>query len=254
MLLVSVSLGLQLLITKKSFKIPKQLFWQMAAIGTLLMIHWLFFYGAIKYSNVSITLSCFSTTSLFTALIEPVVTRKKFSVSEIAFSLLGIVGVGFIFFDGLNYALGIFLALMAAFVGSFFNIFNKSVVEKLSPDVVSFYEMATGFIALTIAMPLYIFLLSPQQFMPSFSDWSLLIFLALVCTHITLILSLAALKHLSAFTLNLAINLEPVYGIALAFVFYGENKLLNTGFYIGSVIIMLSVIAHAIWQQKFASK
>ncbi len=254
MLLVTISLGLQMLLTGKSFRVPKKLFWIMAGIGILLMIHWLFFYGAIKYSNVSITLSCFSTTSLFTALLEPAITKKKFSVSEIAFSLLGIVGIGFIFFDGLEYALGIFLALMAAFVGSFFNIFNKNVVNELSPDVVSFYEMLTGFVALTIAMPLYIFIFNTEQLFPSINDWGLLVVLALICTHITLILSLAALKYLSAFTLNLAINLEPVYGIALAFIFFGENKLLNLGFYIGTAIILLSVIAHAAWQKKYESK
>ncbi len=250
MLLVSASLGLQLLLTGKSFKVPRKLFWIMAGVGTLLMIHWLFFYGAIKYSNVSITLSCFSTTSLFTALLEPLLTRKKFNPAELLFSLLGILGIGFIFFDGLEYALGIFLALMAAFVGSFFNIFNKNVVNELPPDVVSFYEMFTGFVVLTLALPLYIFIFSPAQIMPSPSDWGLLAFLALICTHITLILSLAALKHLSAFTLNLAINLEPVYGIALAFLFFGENKLLNSGFYIGSGIILLSVLLHALWQQR----
>jgi drug/metabolite transporter (DMT)-like permease len=254
MLLVTISLGLQMLLTGKSFRVPKKLFVVMTGIGVLLTIHWLFFYGAIKYSNVSITLSCFSTTSLFTALIEPALTKKKFSVSEIAFSLLGIVGIGFIFFDGLEYALGIFLALMAAFVGSFFNIFNKNVVNELSPDVVSFYEMLTGFIALTIAMPLYIFIFKTTQLLPSVNDWGLLVFLALICTHITLILSLAALKHLSAFTLNLAINLEPVYGIALAFLFFGESKLLKPGFYIGTGVILLSVIAHAVWQKKFESK
>lgn len=254
MLLVTISLGLQMLLTGKSFRVPKRLFWIMTGIGILLMVHWLFFYGAIKYSNVSITLSCFSTTSLFTALLEPTITKKKFSISEIAFSLLGIVGIGFIFFDGLEYALGIFLALMAAFVGSFFNIFNKNVVNELSPDVVSFYEMLTGFIALTIAMPLYIYIFNTKQILPSVDDWGLLVFLALICTHITLILSLAALKHLSAFTLNLAINLEPVYGIALAFLFFGENKLLKPGFYIGTGIILLSVIAHAVWQRKFEVK
>lgn len=254
MLLVTISLGLQMLLLGKSFYVPRKLFWTMAGIGVLLMIHWLFFYGAIKYSNVSITLSCFSTTSLFTALLEPLITKKKFSVSEIAFSLLGIVGIGFIFFDGIEYALGIFLALMAAFVGSFFNIFNKNVVNELSPDVVSFYEMLTGFVALTFAMPLYLYIFKTEQLFPSVSDWGLLVVLALLCTHITLILSLAALKHLSAFTLNLAINLEPVYGIALAFIFFGENKLLQPGFYIGTAIILFSVIAHALWQNRFTSK
>lgn len=245
MLLVSVSLALQIVVLKKSFRVAPKQFWQMAGIGTLLMIHWLFFYGAIKYSNVSVTLSCFSTTSLFTALLEPAFTKKKFNITEMGFSLLGIIGIGFIFFDGSDYALGIFLAIMAAFVGSFFNIFNKNVVKDLAPDIVSFYEMITGFLSLTLLLPLYFYFFPEVSFFPSSTDWVLIVILALVCTHITLILSLAALKHLSAFTLNLAINLEPVYGIALAFLFFGENKLLGSGFYVGSTIVLFSVLLHA---------
>lgn len=250
MLIVSVSLGLQMLLFKNGFKVSPQQFWRMAGVGTLLMVHWLFFYGAIKYSNVSITLSCFSTTSLFTALMEPFLTKKKLNVAEIGFSLMGIVGIGFIFFDGSDYALGIFLAVMAAFVGSFFNIFNKLIVHELPPDVVSFYEMSTGFAVLTMLLPVYLYFFPATQFFPSTSDWMLLAILALVCTHITLILSLAALKDLSAFTLNLAINLEPVYGIALAFLFFGENKLLGINFYIGSAIVLLSVLIHSLHISK----
>lgn len=251
MLLVSISLGLQVgLLRGRGFSVTRRQFGQMAAVGVLLMVHWLFFYGAIKYANVSIALSCFSTTSLFTALLEPLVTKKKFSASEVSFSLLGIVGIAFIFYDGSDYVLGIFLAVMAAFVGAFYNILNKDIVHELPPDVVSFYEMSTGFIALTVLLPVYVFFFPSAAFLPSSSDWLLLAVLVLVCTHITLILSLAALKELSAFTLNLAINLEPIYGIALAFVFFGEHQLLGSGFYIGSAIVLMSVVLHALYISK----
>jgi drug/metabolite transporter (DMT)-like permease len=244
MLLVCVSLGAQMWWWRKSLKISGKQLLQMASVGTLLMIHWLFFYGAIKYSNVSVTLSCFSTTSLFTALLEPLLTKKKFSISEIGFSLLGMVGIGFIFFDGSHFALGIFLAVTAAFLGSFFNILNKNIVKELSPDLVSFYEMTSGFVVLTLFLPLYLFLFPNTPFFPTASDWFLLMVLAFLCTHIALILSLAALKELSAFTLNLAVNLEPVYGIILAFIFFNENRFLGINFYIGSAIVLLSVLLH----------
>ncbi|HRN93085.1 MAG TPA: DMT family transporter [Chitinophagales bacterium] len=251
LLLVSISLGLQILLLKRSFKVTKTQFYKMTAVGVLLMVHWLFFYGAIKYSNVSITLSCFSTTSLFTALIEPIFGYKKLRVSEILFSLLGIVGIVFIFYDGSDYILGIALALMAAFVGSFFNIFNKEIVLELPPDIVSFYEMLTGFVGLTILLPIYLHFFPDSVLLPSTNDWALLAILAFVCTHVALTLSLAALKYLSAFTLNLAVNLEPIYGIALAFILLGENELLGINFYIGSCIVLLSVVAHAWYVSKY---
>lgn len=223
----------------------------MAGVGTLLMVHWLLFYGAIKYSNVSITLSCFSTTALFSALLEPLASKKKFNISELVFSLLGMVGILFIFHDsGSDFALGIFLALMAAFIGSFFNIFNKSIVNELPPDVVTFYEMSAGFVMLTLLLPLYLYFFPKAVFTPTPTDWILLFILAFVCTHIALTLSLSALKYFSAFTLNLTVNLEPIYGIALAFIFFGENELLGTGFYIGSTIVLLSVLLNA-WKPKF---
>lgn len=249
LLLVAISLGTQILLLNRSFKVSRKQFFKLAGVGVLLMVHWLFFYGAIKYSNVSVTLSCFSTTSLFTALFEPLFGYKKLRISEIFFSLIGILGIVFIFYDGSHYMLGIGLALMAAFIGSFFNILNKGIVNELPPDLVSFYEMLAGFIGLSALLPIYLYFFPDSVLLPTSNDWVLLAILALVCTHIALSLSLAALKNLSAFTLNLAINLEPIYGIALAFILLGENELLGINFYIGSCIVLLSVILHA-WYQS----
>ena len=246
LIITSVSLGIYILLIKKSFRVSKKNFWILFGIGALLMVHWLFFYGAIKYSNVSITLSIFSSTSLFTALIEPVMTKKKFNWSELLYSALAMLGIGLIFYSDKNsYTVGIVLALLAAFIGSFFNIFNKDIVHEVSSEVVSFYEIFSGLIVLTIFLPFYINYFHPAKLFPGTTDWVLLFVLAVACTHVTLILSLNALKYLSAFTLNLSINLEPVYGIALAFLIFGENKNLNSGFFIGTGIIMLSVVLHS---------
>ena len=246
LIITSVSLGIYILLIKKSFRVSKKNFWILFGIGALLMVHWLFFYGAIKYSNVSITLSIFSSTSLFTALIEPVITKKKFNWSELLYSALAMLGIGIIFYSDKNsYTIGIMLALLAAFIGSFFNIFNKDIVHEVESEVVSFYEIFSGLIVLTIFLPFYINYFHPAKLFPGTTDWVLLFVLAVACTHVTLILSLNALKYLSAFTLNLSINLEPVYGIALAFLIFGENKNLNSGFFIGTGIIMLSVVLHS---------
>ena len=251
LIITTASLGIYILFTKKSFKVSKQNFWKLFGIGALLMVHWLFFYGAIKYSNVSITLSLFASTTLFTALIEPVITKKKFNKAELLYSLMAMCGIALIFYSDENsYSIGIVLALLAAFIGAFFNILNKDVVKEVSSDVVSFYEIGAGLLVLTLLLPLYIHVLQPAKLFPTNTDWVLLFVLAIICTHITLILSLNALKHLSAFTLNLSINLEPVYGIALAFLIFHENKNLNAGFFAGTFIIMLSVLLHSYFEER----
>lgn len=251
LIITTASLGFYILLTKKSFVVTKPMFWKLFWIGTLLMFHWLFFYGAVKYSNVSVTLSVFSSTTLFTALIEPLMFKKKFDRTELLYSLMAMLGIGIIFYsDSNSFTIGIILALLAAFLGAFFNIMNKDVVGKVSSEVVSFYEIFAGLIVLTVLLPAYIGYFHPASLFPADSDWVMLFVLAIACTHVTLILSLNALKHLSAFTLNLNINLEPVYGIALAFLIFGENKKLNSGFYIGTFIIMLSVVLHSLFASR----
>jgi len=250
-IITTLSLGAYILFTGISFKVSRTNLLKLTGIGILLMVHWLFFYGAIKYSNVSITLSVFSSTTLFTALIEPVITAKKFNRMELVYSLMAMAGIGIIFYtDSNNYTTGIILALLAAFMGAFFNILNKDVVKEVSSEVVSFYEILAGLLSLTLILPFYINYFKPEKLLPNTTDWVLLAILAIACTHVTLILSLNALKHLSAFTLNLSINLEPVYGIALAFLVFHENKALNTEFFIGAGIIMLSVVLHSIFARE----
>ncbi|MCS6819423.1 MAG: DMT family transporter [Chitinophagales bacterium] len=250
LLIVTITIGAHIAIIGKSFRIGRKKLIQMSAIGALLTIHWLLFYGAIKFSNISLTLSCLSTTSLFTALIEPAMYRRPVDFLQLMCSILGCVGVSLIFFDSSGYAFGMMLALLAAFTGSFFNILNKQVVTDLPAEIVSFYEMLGGLVTLTAFMPLYQYLTNDFSFFPLRGDWVLLIVLSVLCTHVTLVLSLASLKYLSAFTLNLAINLEPVYGIALAFLFYNEDKFLGAGFYAGSGLVLLSVVLHAIFSSR----
>lgn len=255
MIITSLSLFIFIRLTQKSLALPRPVLLKLAGIGTLLMIHWLFFYGAVKYSNVSITLSLFSSTTLFTALLEPLITPKKFNKIELIFSLMAMAGVCIIFYTDTNqYGIGIFLALMAAFVGAFFNILNSGPVKTVASDVVSFYEILAGLIVLTIFLPLYIHVFSIQKLLPTRTDWLLLAILAILCTHVTLVLSLNALRHLSAFTLNLAINLEPVYGIALAFVIFGENKQMGPGFFAGTLLIMSSVVLHGYLAARASKK
>lgn len=256
LLIVCITIYVFIRFRGKSLTVSRDNFWKLAWIGTLLMLHWLFFYGAIKYSNVSITLSTFSSTALFTAILDPLVNRKQFRRSELFFSLLAMCGIGLIFKTETSYTLGIILSLICTFLGTFFNILNKRLVNDIDTEVITFYELLAGLVGLTVLLPFYVSFFNVQQLLPSSTDFVLLLILAVFCTHLTIVLSLEALRLLSPFTLNLAINLEPVYGIALAFIFFGENKQLTTGFYIGTGIIILSVLLHALYvyrQQRQAA-
>lgn len=253
MIITAISMYFFLKFRKQSIKIDFKDFLKLAGIGAILTVHWLFFYGSIKYSNVSITLSMLASQGLFTAIIEPLIYRKKFRWDELVFSATAMIGIWLVFSVEKVYTIGIILGLSASFVGAFFNILNKDIVQKHSPLLISFYEISTGLLFLTLFLPIYIQVFHPAKLVPTITDWTLLLILAVFCTHLTLALSLAALRHLSAFTLNLSLNLEPIYGIALAFLFFKENKQLNPGFFAGAAIIMLSVLLEAYFQNKKAS-
>jgi drug/metabolite transporter (DMT)-like permease len=250
MLITVGSLLIYVLVTGQSMKVSRKDAAMLIGVGTILMIHWLFFYGAIKYSNVSITLTMLSSQGLFTALLEPLLHRKKIRWDELFLGITAMCGIWLIFSTEASFSIGIILALLGAFVGAFFNILNKDLVSRHNSSVVSFYEIAAGLVVLTLLMPFYISYFHPHRLYPSSLDWVLLFILAVFCTHVTLMLSLSALRYLSAFTLNLSINLEPVYGILLAFFIYHENKQLHWGFFAGGAIIMLSVLMEAYFQSK----
>ncbi len=245
LIIVSVSLFIYIKFTNGNLLITRKQFIRLTIVGILLMMHWVCFYGGIKYSNVSVTLSLLSATSLFTALLEPLIEQTKINKSELLFSVIAMTGIGIIFYSDENtYGIGMALALMAAFLGAFFNILNKDIVKEMQSSVVSFYEIFIGMLLLTLFLPFYNSYFEVEKILPNATDWVLLAVLAILCTHITMILSLNALKHLSAFTVTLSINLEPVYGILLAFMIFRENNNLNAGFFIGTLVIMLSVLLH----------
>lgn len=235
----------------KRFYVPKRkALLQMGGVGILLTVHWLFFYGAIKYSNISITLSMLASSALLTSLIEWIFFKKPLKRSDLLLGGLAMAGIWIIFLNEKLYFTGIVLAMIAALLGAFFNISNKPIVEKHDSVMVSLVEIFVGFMALSLFLPYYISYFDVAKLVPTTTDWVLLSILAFVCTHLTLILSLNALRHLDAFTLNLSINLEPVYGIALAFLIFHEHELLTPRFYIGGALIFLSVLLHGYYQAR----
>ncbi len=230
---------------------------RIAAISLAIVFHWILFYGAIKLASVSVAMICLSSITLFTALLEPILFKKSFSPVQIIFSVLVIVGVSFMAQDQQEHVVGIMVGLASAFFSALFTVLNKSIISRYDSRLLSLYEMALGFVLLTFLMPLVDMWLPLGNWMPVPSDWGYLILLSFFCTVVAFNLSLSSLRSISAFTVNLAINLEPVYGIALAFLVFQEHKLLGAGFYIGAVIILATVLGEVLWkrnrEKKFAT-
>ncbi len=250
LILTTITLGIHAFWIKKLLLPSIKDLRQMAFVGVLITIHWLFFYAAIKASNVSITLSMLASQALFTVFFEWLLLKKKVEKSELIFGFAALIGISIIFNAEVFYGLGILLALMAALVGSLFNVFNKPIVTKHDPVMVSFVEIASGVAFLVCLLPFYISYFDVQKILPSTFDSIQLVILAFFCTHLTLVFSLKALQTLDAFTLNLSINLEPIYGVSLAFFFFNEHEHLSISFFVGASIILLSVVAHGFWASK----
>jgi drug/metabolite transporter (DMT)-like permease len=217
-------------------------------VGAIIALHWVSFYGAIKVSNISVALGCFASTALFTSFLEPFFYRKRINSVEVIIGLVIIAGLYLIFKFETRYALGILIALISAFLAGLFSVLNKKLVVNHRAIKISFYEMIGGLIALTIIMAVSGRGTTQPFLIPSMSDFLYLILLATVCTAFAHTIQVDVMQHLSAYTVTLTINLEPVYGIAMAVFFFGETERMTTGFYIGTLIILLSVIGFPLSQ------
>lgn len=223
-------------------------------IGFLVALHWLTFYGCIKLGNsASLALACFGTIAFFAAFLEPLIIKTPFQKSELFLGVLIIIGLAFIaksnpdehFSWQSNYIQAMIMGIVSAFFAALFSVFNKKYIGNHSPTVITFLQMAGGFIFLSVLIPFYVHYFHIDfQFIPNNSDIIYLVLLAVICTNIAFSLEMEALKNMSAFMSNLIINLEPIYGMVLAVILFHENQMLNTWFYIGALIITLTVFLH----------
>jgi drug/metabolite transporter (DMT)-like permease len=217
--------------------------------GSLLALHWVFFFGSIKASNVSIGVVCFSLTGFFTALLEPLLNHRRVSLRELAFSLITVAGIWLIFHFDAQYRTGIVLGIVSALLAALFTITNKRVVGRRSSSVMLFYEMLGGFLLLTLLMPLYLHFFPVETILPKTQDIAYLLIFVVFCTVLLYLLQIDVLKQISAFTVNLSYNLEPLYSILIAMLFLGEAKELTASFYTGLGLILLSVLLQT-WSEK----
>lgn len=242
MAITVVTLLALLVLRKKWQHLPFTQVKKLLGIGMLIALHWVFFYGSIKMANVSIGLVCVAGAGLFTALLEPLFLKVKIKWPEVALGLLSLLGIFLIFKFDARYRLGIGLGIVSAILASIFSVLNKKEVDKQPAQMMMVYELTGGLFLLTLLMPFYLNYFNVAKVFPSLSDIGWLLILSWLCTVLAMDLILQALKKVSAFTQNLTLNLEPVYGILLAFIVYQENKQLGSSFYLGISCIVLSVV------------
>jgi len=234
-------------------------------IGLLVALHWVTFYGSIKIGNsVSVTLACLGSASFFTSIFEPILMKTTFNRTNIITGLLVIVGVIFISISlpqennpNISYGWAIIVGVFSASIAALFSTLNKKYIQDIHPLALSTIEMVSGALALSLiifggylfgieAISNHIVWLPTTQYGAEPSDWIWLVFLSVLCTNVTFYLASIALNKISAFTANLALNLEPIYGILLGIFVFKENKDLNLSFYLGTTIILVAIFANSL--------
>ena len=220
-------------------------------IGIILTLHWVAWYGSIKFANASVAVSCIALISFFISVLEPIITKNAFNKSNLFFGIIVIPGILLINQSlDINLKFGFWLGILAAVLAAFFSIYNKKYTQEIEPNSITFIQMLSGFLFLSFCLPFYLHFTKQLFPIPTSKDFILLMILSVVCTIIPYNLFLRALKATNAFTTSLINNLEPVYGVILAAFFLHENEQLNWKFYIGSVIIVSAVFLHAMFDRK----
>ena len=245
MLLGSLFVLIYIIYNKGMLKVSLRSLIKFAFVGLLIALHWLAFFSAVKVSNVSITLAMMSTGAFFASFLEPVFFKRKIISYEVVFGLIVIIGLYIIFKVESEYLSGILFALLASFLGALFSIFNGMLVKSNNASVISFYELLFGVLFITIYV-LFTDGFDNTFFKLSGSDWTYLIILASICTAYAFIASVHVMKWISPYTVMLTTNMEPIYGILLALLILGEKEYMSPTFYLGAIIILLTVVLNGI--------
>jgi drug/metabolite transporter (DMT)-like permease len=253
MFFAATFLAIFIAIKKKSFRVTPKAFLKLVIVGLLIALHWIFFFEAIKISTVSITLSVFSLGAFFASLLEPIFYGRKVLWYEVFFGLVIIAGLGLIMQVEIHYLNGMLLALVSILLGVLFTLMNGKLIKDHDPSVISFYEFLAGFCFITL------YFLSKGKFTADFfvmtpKNWILILILASVCTAYAFTASVKVMQKLSPYTVMLTTNLEPVYGIILAFFIIGGKEKMSTEFYIGACLIVVVVILNGVVKNYLEKK
>ena len=249
MLFAVIFVFIYFVIKKKSLSIGPKALLKFFIGGVIIAVHWIFFFSSIKVANVSVALIALSTGALFTSFIEPLFFRRRINFIELLFGLIVIAGLYIILNVEGDYTLGIIYALIASFLSVLFTVLNGLYVRKYTAEVISFYQLLFGVGFITIYV-LFTTGFTFEQFALKPSDFTYLLILSSICTAYAFIVSVKIMKHLTPFTVILTLNLEPVYGIILAVLIFGEKEKMSTQFYVGATVILLIVVVNGILKNK----
>ena len=242
-LIAGITLFIYFKFSKTSLKVEKRQFLNFFLTGSIVALHWILFFQAIKVSTVSVTLVCLSSFTLFTAILEPLIKKQKLQTADIIVGLMIIFGIYLIFKFESRYTSGIILGLSAALASSLFGTINSVLVQKSNPIIIGFYEITSAFFWITLYR-LFDHSLLLERFSLSTSDWLYLVLLGTICTALAYVAGVSVMRTLSAFRVALVTNLEPVYGVLLAFIFFGTKEAMSVGFYFGAAIILAAVFLY----------
>lgn len=250
MLIAVLGLLVYLVAVGGPIRLPRAGAIKACATGLLTALHWILFFESIKQSTVSVALVCLSSAAFFTALLEPIVYRRRLKVHEILFGLLVFLGLYCIFRFETQYRTGMLLGVLAALVGSLFVVINGKLVSQYDARSLSCHELVGGFIGIS----LYLFIFAAPDathFVLTLADGVYLLVLGLVCTAFAFTAGIEVMKEVSPFTFALTINLEPVYGIVLALLIFGESERMTLGFYLGALLVILTIFGNVVVNRKW---
>ena len=244
LLITAVSLWVLYFFLGKIRKLPWRSVVYISGIGLIQALHWVAFYGSIKYANITIALTTLATSALLASIIEPLILNKRVDPVEVFLGLFAIAGIVIIYNTHIEFSIGIIIGLVSALLTVIVSVLNKKIIDQYHPEQITLFQLSGGFIGLSLLLPLYQYFLPEQHNVPTGADWLWLLILSWVCTIFTFYLYIRSLKKISAFTMNLTLTLEPVYGILLAFLLYKENENLSNWFYVGFALISVAVAFH----------
>ncbi len=249
MLMASLIILGYILIRKFQLRVPPKTLLMLILGGIVVSLHWVTFFMAIKVSNVSIALATMSTGAFFTALLEPFWYGRKMVGYEVVFGLIVMLGLYIMFRVETDFLNGILLALVSSLLSATFSLINGKLTQEQRPSVISFYELGIGVLFLSVFL-LFSSSYDQKFFQLSINDWLYIFILASVCTAYAFIASVKILKYISPYTVMLTNNMEPVYGIILGVVLLGDSEKMKPMFYVGALLVLLTVVANGILKNR----
>lgn len=251
-LLAAIGLGAVLYFQKKLVAVSPADRLKLLSTGGLVALHWMLFFGAARVANASVCLAGMATGSLWTSLLEPLFTRRRVRPLEVALGFVMMIGLYLIFRFEVDRAVGLLMAISAAMLAALFTIINSQLTKRLSAGIITFYEMSGAFIGSLLFLILYLGLgfEKGSALVPKPADWLWIAVLAFVCTVYAYSVSVQLMRKFTAFAVNLTVNLEPVYGIVLAYLIFGDQERMTFGFYAGTLVILVAVLVYPLFNRS----